>query len=170
MTKDEFINKAIEIASGEAVIYAYGFVGQELTEAIINAKAKQYPNWYTDARIKNLKSNIGRKACDCSGLIKWILKSEMFPDFNADSIYSVYCKTVSKPYAGCLAHKKGHIGICISDHTVVEASSSEGRVIISDISKRNWAEFGEFTYLKEEATKEERLLQDLKDLIKKYGG
>lgn len=170
MTKDEFINKAIEIASGEPVTYAYGFTGQVLSEASIQAKAKQYPSWYNETRIKHLKYQLGRKACDCSGLIKWILKEEMFPDFNADSIYSVYCKTVSKPYAGCLAHKKGHIGICISDHSVVEASSTEGHVVISEISKRNWTEFGEFTYLKEEMSKQEYLLQDLKDLIKKYGG
>lgn len=170
MTKDEFINKAIEITSGEPVMYAYGFTGQVLSEASILAKAKQYPNWYTGTKINNLRTFIGRKACDCSGLIKWILKEEMFPDFNADSIYNVYCKTVSKPYAGCLAHKKGHIGICINDTKVVEASSTEGRVIISDISKRNWTEFGEFTYLKEEMSKQECLLQDLKDLIKKYGG
>lgn len=170
MTKDEFINKAIEIASGEPVTYAYGFTGQVLSEASIQAKANQYPSWYNETRIKHLKYQLGRKACDCSGLIKWILKEEMFPDFNADSIYSVYCKTVVKPYAGCLAHKKGHIGICISDTKVVEASSTEGRVIISEISKRNWTEFGEFTYLKEEMSKQECLLQDLKDLIKKYGG
>lgn len=170
MTKDDFITTAIAIAHREPVIYAYGFTGQVLTDASIQAKAKQYPNWYTDARIKHLKTYIGNKACDCSGLIKWILKEEMFPDFNADSIYNVYCKTVAKPYAGCLAHKKGHIGICISDTKVVEASSTEGRVIISDISKRNWTEFGEFTYLKEEMSKQECLLQDLKDLIKKYGG
>lgn len=169
MTKDEFINKAIDIASCN-YIYAYGFTGQILSEASIQAKAKQYPEWYTEARKRRLMTYNGNKACDCSGLIKYILKDEMFPDFNADHIYSVYCKTVSKPYAGCLAHKKGHIGICISDTKVVEASSSEGRVIISDISRRNWTEFGEFTYLKEEMSKQECLLQDLKDLIEKYGG
>ena len=170
MTKDEFINKAIEIASGEPVVYAYGFTGQMLTSELLDRKAKQYPNWYTDERKKNLSKHIGRYACDCSGLIKWILKSEMFPDFNADNIFSVYCTKVDKPYAGCIAHKKGHIGIVINEMEVVEASSSKGKVVISNIKDRDFTEYGKFNYLKEELSKQECLLQDLKDLIKKYGG
>ena len=170
MTKDEFINKAIEIASGDPVVYAYGFTGQVLSEASIKAKAKQYPSWYTDERKKNLNKYIGRYACDCSGLIKWILKSEMFPDFNADNIFNVYCTKVDKPYAGCLAHKKGHIGIVINDTEVVEASSSKGKVVISNIKDRDFTEYGKFNYLKEIPSTGDNLLEDLKALIKKYGG
>lgn len=170
MTKDEFIKKAEQIAKGVPVYYAYGFTGQTLSDASILARAKQYPNWYTGARITELQRHNGCTACDCSGLIKWILKEEMFPDFNADNIFSVYCTKVDKPYAGCLAHKNGHIGIVINDTEVVEASSLKGKVIISNIKDRDFTEYGKFTYLKEELSKQECLLQDLKDLIKKYGG
>lgn len=170
MTTQEFIKKAEDIAKGAPVYYAYGFTGQMLTDASINAKAKQYPNWYTADRIKELKKHNGCTACDCSGLIKWILKEEMFPDFNADNIFNVYCTKVDKPYAGCLAHKKGHIGIVINDNEIVEASSSKGKVVISNIKDRDFTEYGKFTYLKEVPSKGDALLEDLKALIKKYGG
>ena len=170
MTTQEFIKKAEQIAKGVPVYYGYGFTGQVLSDASIQARAKQYPNWYTADRIKELKKHNGCTACDCSGLIKWVLKEEMFPDFNADYIFSVYCTKVDKPYAGCLAHKKGHIGIVINDTEVVEASSSKGKVVISNIKDRDFTEYGKFNYLKEVHSKGDALLEDLKALIKKYGG
>ena len=170
MTTQEFVKMAEDIAKGTPVYYAYGFTGQILSVAAINAKAKQYPEWYTDARIKELKKHIGYPACDCSGLIKGMLREELFPDFNADHIFNVYCVKVDKPYAGCLAHKKGHIGIVINDTEVVEASSSKGKVVISNIKDRDFTEYGVFVFLKETPSTGDNLLEDLKALIKKYGG
>lgn len=173
MTITEFITKAEQIRQSNTV-YMYGTMGQTVTDILINSKAAQYPNWYTAARISKLKKNIGATGYDCSGLIKSILKDEGFPDVNADTIFKKYCAKVNKPSAGCLAHKSGHIAICVDADHVIEASSASGKVIISDIAERNFKEFGKFNFLKEEAqpaaNEKEEILADLKEIITKYGG
>ena len=172
MNVDQFIKEAKRIQSVPSV-YAYGFTGQVLTGENIKAKAKQYPNWYNQTRINNLYNHIGLNGYDCSGLIKAIFKNmnESFPDINADMIYKLYCESVDVPFAGCLIHKEGHIGICLDPEYVIEASSAAGSVIISKRSEKNWKEFGKFKLLSfDQENNLNDLLQDLKDLIKKYGG
>ena len=46
MTNVEFINKAIEIALAYKTVYASGMYGHVVTQAAVNARAAQYPNWY----------------------------------------------------------------------------------------------------------------------------
>lgn len=169
MNVSKFIEEASSIASSKTV-YAYGCTGQILTLDLINQKAKQYPLWYTADRKKVLKSKIGSMAFDCSGLIKYIMKNENFPDHNADTIFKEYCNIVKVPYAGCLAHKSGHIGICLNDHQVIEASSKSGKVIISNNSERNWSEFGYFKLLGSDTNQMNDILSDLKKIIERYGG
>lgn len=170
MTASEFVSQAEFIARSKTR-YAYGCTGQIITSNLINQKAAQYPAWYTAERKKSLLTDAGCQAYDCSGLIKAILKNESFPDINADTIFKQYCEKVNDPYAGCLAHKKGHIGICVNDNQVVEASSSAGKVIISDNSSRNWEEFGKFKFLSFTYYKTmDQLISDLKIIINKYEG
>lgn len=172
MKSSEFILQARTIASVKTR-YAFGCTGQKITSNLIAQKAAQYPAWYTKERKSSLLSDAGCLAFDCSGLIKYILRNESFPDINADTIFKTYCEKVNIPGAGCLAHKKGHIGICLNDHQVVEASSSSGAVVISDNSSRNWEEFGKFNFLQFDNFENEKLNQfisDLKELINKYEG
>lgn len=179
MTITEFITKAEQIRQTNTV-YMYGTVGQTVTQKLIDQKTAQYPKWYTAKRVANLKKKIGATGYDCSGLIKSILKSEGFPDVNADSIFKKYCTKVDKPTAGCLAHKSGHIAICVDADHVIEASSASGKVVLSDIAGRNFKEFGKFNFLKEETqtvqpvapttNKKEDILAALKEIIAKYGG
>lgn len=180
MNVSKFIEEANSIVSSNTV-YAYGCTGQILTIDLIDQKTKQYPKWYTTKRIANLKKKIGYTGYDCSGLIKSILRSENFPDINADTIFSKYCTKVNKPAAGCLAHKSGHIAICIDSEHVIEASSGSGKVVISDIAGRNFKEFGKFNFLQEElqplpvptvpaTSNKEQIIADLKKIIEKYEG
>lgn len=181
MTINQFISRAKDIAEGKTV-YLYGGIGQPVTSILINAKAKQYPKWYTASRIKKLSCYIGYLGYDCSGLIKAICKdlNEPIKDMNADSIFSTMCIKTDDPAAGCLAHVKGHIGIVIDSDHVIEANSKKEKVCISDINERKW-EFGKFTILKEDVTsipapaqpenpsnKYEQMLQDLQNIINKY--
>lgn len=169
MNVSKFIEEANSIASSNTV-YAYGCIGQILTLDLIDQKAKQYPSWYTVVRKKNLMNKIGSLAFDCSGLIKYIMRNEKFPDHNADTIFKEYCDIVKVPYAGCLAHKSGHIGICLNEHQVIEASSKSGKVIISNNNERNWAEFGYFRLLGSDTNQMNEILSDLKKIIERYGG
>lgn len=175
MTITEFITKAEQIRQSNTV-YMYGTVGQTVTENLINAKAMQYPKWYTAKRMANLKKKIGYIGYDCSGLIKSILKEEGFPDINADTIFKNYCTKVDNPSAGCLAHKSGHIAICVDADHVIEAASGSGKVVLADIAGRNFKEFGKFNFLKEETqsiptpSNKEQIIADLKKIIEKYEG
>ena len=173
MTIDQFIQEAKRIQSQPSV-YAYGFTGQTLTGKNIKSKAKQYPSWYSQDRINRLYKSIGINGYDCSGLIKAIFKNmnETIPDLNADMIFKMYCEPAAEPKKGMLIHKSGHIGILIDSDYVIEASSSKGSVIISKRSEKLWTEFGTFKLLNQESngSNNENLLEDLKALIKKYGG
>lgn len=172
MNVNSFIQEAKRIQSSDSV-YAFGFTGQKLTSDLIRSKAKQYPGWYSQDRIKNLEAKIGINAYDCSGLIKAICKNLniSFPDINADMIFKLYCNPQAIPSAGCLIHKDGHIGICIDSEYVIEASSAAGKVIISKRLEKNWKEFGYFNILDSGFPESSGdLLSDLKELIKKYEG
>ena len=178
MTKESFIQAAKAIADSKTA-YLYGGTGEKITESVINSKAAQYPKWYTASRIKKLKGCIGYRGFDCSGLIKGIFKDAKEPmkDLNADSIFSTMCIKESKPEAGYLAHKKGHIAIVIDSDHIIEASSSAGKVKISDISSAY--EFGRFTLLNDEngsvstgsdVNRLQEIIANLQAIIEKYGG
>ena len=72
MTNKEFIDKLLNIVNNYKTVYAYGTFGQKVTSEIINQKAKQYPNWYTNKRKKELLSLVSKNyfCFDCVGLIK----------------------------------------------------------------------------------------------------
>lgn len=62
---------------------------------------------------------------DCSGFIVGLWRDAHVVsagfDANADHLYSSYCIPTSTPKAGDLAHKSGHIGLCVSPNWVVES-------------------------------------------------
>ena len=55
MTNKEFVNKLLEVKKYQTA-YAKGTFGQKATDSFINQKQKQYPSWYTTARVKSLKA------------------------------------------------------------------------------------------------------------------
>ena len=75
MTDKELLEKLNDVISNYNTCYLYGGVGQLITNSVVDAKAKQYPSWYTTSRIKNLKSLSGKHyyGFDCVNLIKAIL-------------------------------------------------------------------------------------------------
>ena len=170
MNKNDFINKALQIANSKTA-YAYGFTGQTITPELIAAKMKQYPAWYTPERVKTLNSKCGYMGFDCSGLIKYLCNAlgDPIKDINADSIYKTLCTPTNKAYAGCLAHKAGHIGIVIDDERVIESSSASGGVVISSVNNPKWKEFGAFNLLTNDATIDD-LIADIERVLSKYKG
>ena len=62
---------------------------------------------------------------DCSGFIVGLWRDAHVVsagfDANADHLYSSYCVPTSTPKSGDLAHKSGHIGLCVSPNWVVES-------------------------------------------------
>ena len=163
MTNKEFINKLLNIVNNYKTVYAYGTFGQKLTKSIIEQKAKQYPNWYTNKRKNELLSLVNKNyfCFDCAGLIKGVLwgwngsnntnggakyLSNSVPDVSADSLINK-CKNISTNFSkitmGEIVWMEGHVGVYYQNGEVIECSPAfNNKVQITNISQRKWKKHG----------------------------
>lgn len=162
MTATEFVNKAKEIEKTKTA-YMWGTYGRKITQSLITAKAKQYPNRYTIPYQVKLKGFIGTHyGLDCCGMIKGILwgwdgvkdvpySVNGVPDTNVMGYYKRgldKSSDFSKIVPGACVHLPTHVGIYIGDGLVVEATSAwESCVMITALGNignkagyrtRNW--------------------------------
>ncbi len=144
MIGKELASKALAVVKEEKTVYMWGTFGQPVTEALITAKAKQYPWWYTAARIEKFRKLVGKGyfAFDCVGLIKGLLwdwnsadektnggadyGDNGVPDIGADMMITK-CKDVSTSgwtnmSVGEALWRTGHIGIYIGNGLAVECT------------------------------------------------
>lgn len=180
MTFQEFIDKAVEISKTKTA-YMWGTYGRPITDALIDAKRKQYPKQYADSRVAKLRALVGQgyHAWDCVGLIKGILwgwsgKTNVpyavngVPDADTKGMMR-RCTHRSTDFStilpGCIMYKPGHVGIYIGDGLAVEATSAwDSKVMITAVSnigrkpgyrQKRWTEHGRLPwidYQKEEET------------------
>jgi hypothetical protein len=176
MKKSLFINKAKELINYNTV-YMWGTFGAPLTNALINEKKNDYPNWYSSNKISLFESLLNQNyyGFDCIGIIKGILwgwngnnnssyggaiyESNSIPDISADSMIE---KSESSSYfsniiSGECVWLPGHIGIYIGDGRVIECSPSWGNSVqttclgnITDIQglhSRVWKKHGKMPYI-----------------------
>lgn len=163
MTNKEFVNKLLNIVNNYKTVYAYGTFGQKLTTSIINQKAKQYPNWYTDKRKKELLTLVNKNyfCFDCAGLIKGVLwgwngsnstnggakyESNNVPDLSANQLINK-CRNISTNFSniemGELLWMDGHVGIYYKNGEVIECSPAfNNKVQITNLSQRKWKKHG----------------------------
>ena len=163
MTNKEFTNKLLSIVNNYKTVYAYGTFGQKLTTSIINQKAKQYPNWYTDKRKKELLDLVNKNyfCFDCVGLIKGVLwgwngsnsvnggakyESNSVPDVSANGLINK-CKNISTDFSnikmGEVLWMDNHVGIYYKDKEVIECSPAyKNKVQITKLSQRKWKKHG----------------------------
>lgn len=140
------VNKCKDLAEHHATVYAYGCWGNQLTESLINTKAKQYPWFYTDSKKAQLRemTKLGYVVWgfDCVNMIKGLLwgwcgdtskatggavyQSNGVPDTNANGMYQNYCYDKSTDFsniqAGEFVWMNGHIGVYVGDNLVVECT------------------------------------------------
>lgn len=162
MKSTDFCDQALNIAESYNSVYMWGSFGQPVTREFIQAKAAQYPTWYTKKRVSKLLSvsDCGFWAFDCVGLIKAILwgwcgdthksrggaiyptsqavKAGACPDTSADGMIKL-CRDVSTKFdhiqPGEAVWMKGHIGIYVGGGKVVEATSKwKGKVLVSHLT------------------------------------
>lgn len=142
----ELVSKLYNIATTKKTVYAWGMFGSPITKSIVNGKAKQYPSWYTESRLKSVFSPLYDSdplvwGFDCIGLIKGVLwgwqgvtdknyggavySSNSVPDLSADSTITK-CSNVSADFnniaVGEYLWMKGHCGIYIGNGLAVESS------------------------------------------------
>ena len=146
MTNKEFVNKLLDVRKYQTK-YAKGTFGQRATASFINQKAKQYPSWYTDKKVAELKALPDEtRLFDCVGLIKGVMwgfpnivyTSNGVKDYSDQSIYDACTyksKDFSKIEVGELLWLKGHVGVYIGDGKAIECTNAwKGNVQITAVS------------------------------------
>ena len=134
--------------------YWFGTFGQTANAALLENKRKQYPTHYTDARMARYRSDFGKQVFDCSGLLKYILRTEAETkpliynaafDYSADSFYTK--ATTKGPISslpelpGLGLHRSGHVGVYIGGGYLIEAKGFDYGCVKSLLKDRNFTEW-----------------------------
>ena len=169
---NDFVSKLYNIATTDKTVYAWGMFGCPITKSNVSGKAKQYPTWYTDAKIKGVFEPLYGNSpivwgFDCIGLIKAVLwgwedntaksyggavyASNGVPDVSADSMIG-RCHEVSNDFnsisIGEFLWMKGHCGIYIGNGQVVESTPAwKNGVQITSLKARNWLKHGKLPWV-----------------------
>ena len=172
MKASNFVSTLCSIATSKKTVYAWGMFGSIVTKSIVQAKAKQYPYWYTDRKIASVfspvyGSNPPTWGFDCVGLVKAVLwgwngdlnksyggavyASNGVPDISADAMIG-RCSDVSSDMGniavGEFLWMKGHCGVYIGNGKVVESAPKWANgVQITALSARNWLKHGKLPYI-----------------------
>jgi hypothetical protein len=147
--------------------YWYGTFGQTGTASLLESKARQYPSFYTSARLANARKQYGKRVHDCVGLIKgylWSANNTATPKYNASQDVSAnrmrsLCKESGKmnslpEIAGVLVFMDGHVGIYEGNGNVIECTVNfGGGVVRTKLSQRKWTSWGKCPFITYEATK-----------------
>ena len=150
------------------VRYWYGTCYYKCTTSLLKSKTNQYPKHYTDARKASYQADInaGAMCCDCVGLIKGAMWSELgtreskygtngCPDKSADGMLA-YCKSKGMANGsmdtfpdvpGLLLHKSGHVGVSIGDGYAIEARSFADDVVKTKTSGRGWTSWAQLPFV-----------------------
>ena len=138
MTAADLIAKAQEIEKTDTV-YMWGTYGRKVTEALIAAKAKQYPRQYSEHYQSMLRGKIGHYSWDCIGLIKGIIwgwdgkknvpyaPKDSMPDIGSNGLMRAIGNLSTdwkKVKVGAAVFLPGHVGIYVGDGHVIEATPS----------------------------------------------
>ena len=171
MKANDFVEKLIEVAQTTKTVYAWGMFGQKITRSSVHTKAKQYPNWYTEERLKVFAPLYNTDppvwGFDCVGLVKGILwgyngdEKKIYggagyacngvPDISADAMIGK-CAEVSTDFSniaiGEFVWLKGHCGVYIGNGKVVESSPKwKNGVQITALTARKWAKHGKLPWI-----------------------
>ena len=180
------------LALGDDTIYVYGTFGQELSESLINQKAKQYLYNLPRKGIyrKALLSSGREYAFDCVGLIKAYLwgghgniKYNASQDVSANGILNaskVKGKIKTMPeIPGLLVQMNGHVGVYIGNGYVIECTPNKtfakqnhkgGGVCKTKLSARKWTNWCQCPWITYEKTNNKPIEEPKKENKKSYNG
>lgn len=139
--------------------YWYGTFGQTATPALLAAKRRQYPRYYT---AQDFPSQYGKRVHDCVGLIKGYMWSDgpdakpvylanNFPDVSANGLLSICVergdiKTIPEVVGVCV-FMSGHVGVYIGGGYVIEARGHAYGVVKTRLAARPWRQWGKIPVL-----------------------
>ena len=177
MKADKFVSTLKIIAKEQKTVYAWGMFGSVITKSRVEAKAKQYPSWYTESKISKVFIPLYGDSVwgfDCVGLVKGVLwgwsgdvsktyggavyASSGVPDISADAMID-RCSSVSSSMTNIAVGEflwlKGHCGVYIGNGKVVESTPNwNNGVQITDMSARKWLKHGFLPYIEYEVREE----------------
>ena len=172
MKASNFVSKLCSIASTKKTVYAWGMFGSTITKSRVQAKAKQYPYWYTESKISSTFAPLYGSVppvwgFDCVGLVKAVLwgwdgdeskvyggavyASNSVPDISADAMIE-RCTDVSSNLnsiaIGEFLWMKGHCGVYIGNSKVVESAPKWANgVQVTALTARNWLKHGKLPWV-----------------------
>lgn len=148
----QLMAKAYEILRHYNTCYLYGGIGQIVTRSVVNAKAEQYPSFYTSTRKANYNQYINSDkrywGFDCVNLYKTILwgwngdasksyggakyASNGVPDVSANGMFN-YCTNKSstgwdKMLVGEALWLDDHFGLYVGDGKCIECTPRWTRI------------------------------------------
>ena len=137
--------------------YVMGTCCRVLTTAKLESLIKANPgNWFTQNRVKEVRTWIGEVTTDCHGLIEGycndydsdfvVEQGEGTFDTYADGAYSqatvkgpIY--TIDKSMIGLCVRFTGHVGVYIGNGLVAEARGFDHGTCITELSERQWTDW-----------------------------
>ncbi|KAK2960852.1 putative mannosyl-glycoprotein endo-beta-N-acetylglucosaminidase [Blattamonas nauphoetae] len=147
MNSVNFVMMCTSICTNYKTSYMWGTYGAVITNDIINAKVKQYPERYKADYVRQLRSFVGKGyfGFDCVGMIKgtlWgfrgdpnhktggaVYKSNGVPDNGCDTMFRG-CKQISADWRNIINGEavwmSGHIGVYIGSGKVAECTAKWG--------------------------------------------
>lgn len=132
--------------------YMWGEYGRIITENIIQQKANQYPNRYSENRKAELRKHINtHRGCDCVCLIKsygWGFFTKWdysaYPDRGTEGLFDMATEkgtiNTMPEIKGLAVHMSGHVGVYIGNGEVIECTLSTfgDGVVKTKLQGRGW--------------------------------
>lgn len=133
--------------------YWYGCFGQTASPALLAAKRRQYPRYYT---AKDFPSQYGKRVHDCFGLIEGYMWSDGpegkpsyqscgFADWGADGYFAHATRKgtidTMPDIPGIAVFMAGHVGVYVGDGKVIEARGHKFGVVETCLKKRSWTKW-----------------------------
>lgn len=127
-------------------VYIYGYEEwyNPVQERYIDSLAALYPSTFTPDYVATAKSEIGKRAIDCSSLVCVALG---IPDMASGTISKLPITNpeafyyIDHPEEGCICWKPGHCGLNMTDTTTLEARSQKSGVHVFSTFSQPWQKF-----------------------------
>lgn len=122
--------------------YVYGVNGDVISEALIQRKAIQYPNYYTASYIAKARKFIGQRAYDCSSITDLYTETDRSANGWLAACAEKGPISTIPEIIGLIVHKDGHMGVYIGQGYAVEARGIDYGVVKTRVSDRPWTSWG----------------------------
>ena len=142
--------------------YVWGTYGTVLTEELLAYKSEQYPTDVGGQESFIREAWLGRRTVDCMGLIKgygWYQPDTGTIDYGSGAMPDVGTEGLFEAAAvkgaidtipetpGLIVYASGHVGVYIGSGEVIEAISTEGGVVKTQLSNRHFTHWLECPYI-----------------------